>query len=127
MKINHDISLLEYNTFQIDEKADTVVEYDSVDELKGLIRDGIKEPVLHIGGGSNLLFLGSFTGTILKSRIKSIDVLEDNDESVLVRVGAGWVMDDFIAYSIEHGWYGQENLSLIPGQVGASAVQNIGA
>lgn len=125
------MNLKRYNTFGIDCEADEIKEYSSVDELLGIIRehnqDKPQQPVLHIGEGSNLLFLGDYHGLVLKSRIKTIEVLEENAEHVLVRVGAGWVMDDFIDYSLKHGWYGQENLSLIPGQVGASAVQNIGA
>ena len=84
-------------------------------------------PFLHIGGGSNLLFTKDYDGLILHSRIEGIEVTEEDEHSVSVRVGAGVVWDDFVAYCVEHGWYGTENLSLIPGEVGASAVQNIGA
>lgn len=130
MQIKHNISLLPYNTFGIDVLADTMVFYDSHDDLAGIVRTSIMDlpkPVLHIGEGSNLLFMKDFPGTILMCENKEITVLEHSEDKVLVRVGAGLKMDDFILYSISKGWYGLENLSNIPGQVGASAVQNIGA
>lgn len=91
------------------------------------MQGAVTTPFLHIGGGSNLLFTKDYDGLILHSRIEGIEVTEEDDRSVSVRVGAGVVWDDFVAYCVEHGWYGAENLSLIPGEVGASAVQNIGA
>ena len=121
-------SLLPYNTFGIDVSAARFLEYTSVEELKKLIVQGaVTTPFLHIGGGSNLLFTKDYDGLILHSRIEGIEVTEEDDRFVSVRVGAGVVWDDFVAYCVEHGWYGAENLSLIPGEVGASAVQNIGA
>ena len=121
-------SLLPYNTFGIDVSANRFIEYVSVEELKTLIEQGaVTTPFLHIGGGSNLLFTKDYEGVVLHSRIEGIEVAEEDERSVSVRVGAGVVWDDFVAYCVEHGWYGAENLSLIPGEVGASAVQNIGA
>ena len=121
-------SLLPYNTFGIDVSAARFLEYSSVEELKKLIVQGaVVTPFLHIGGGSNLLFTKDYDGLILHSRIEGIEVTEEDEYSVSIRVGAGVVWDDFVAYCVEHGWYGTENLSLIPGEVGASAVQNIGA
>ncbi len=116
------------NTFGLDVEAAVFLEYDSVEKLEELIAAGrITSPYLHIGGGSNLLFTGDYEGVILHSRIGGIEVTMEDKETVRVRVGAGVVWDDFVAYCVEHGWYGTENLSLIPGEVGASAVQNIGA
>lgn len=116
------------NTFGFDVKAATFVEYGSVEELKKLIDNGyVTSPFLHIGQGSNLLFVGDYKGTVLHSCIHGVEVTAENEVSVSVRVGAGVVWDDFVACCVEHGWYGAENLSLIPGEVGASAVQNIGA
>lgn len=121
-------SLLSHNTFGIDVYAKNFIEYTSVEELKKLIaQNAITTPFLHIGEGSNLLFTRDYEGLILHSRIKSIEVVEETDEFVTVRVGAGVNWDDFVAYCVEQNWYGVENLSLIPGEVGASAVQNIGA
>lgn len=116
------------NTFGLDVKAGRWLEYASVEELKALIAEGqISSPYLHVGSGSNLLFLGDFEGTVLHSAIKSIEMVNQDADKVWLRVGAGVIWDDFVAYCVEHGYYGAENLSLIPGEVGASAVQNIGA
>lgn len=121
-------SLLAHNTFGIDVKARCFLEYHSVDELRDLIAQGlITKPYLHIGGGSNLLFTKDYPGTILHSRIGGIEVLDENEEEVHVQVGAGVEWDAFVAECVRRGWYGAENLSLIPGEAGASAVQNIGA
>ena len=129
MKEYTDYSLLNHNTFGMDVKAKRYVEYDNEEELKAIIPT-LSGEVLHIGGGSNLLFKGDFDGTVLHSAIKGIEELSGTQLStseVLVRVGAGEVWDDFVAWAVDHGYGGVENLSLIPGEVGASAVQNIGA
>lgn len=116
------------NTFGLDVQADVFVEYNSVEELEKLIADGrIISPFLHVGRGSNLLFLKDYEGTVLHSLIGGVEVVAENDCSMSVRVGAGVVWDDFVAYCVDRGWYGAENLSLIPGETGAAAVQNIGA
>lgn len=116
------------NTFGLDVKAGRWLEYASVEELKALIAEGqISSPYLHVGSGSNLLFLGDFEGAVLHSAIRSIELVNQDAEKVWLRVGAGVIWDDFVAYCVERGYYGAENLSLIPGEVGASAVQNIGA
>lgn len=121
-------SLLSHNTFGIDVSAARFLEYASVEELQQQIaQDAVTTPFLHIGGGSNLLFTKDYDGLILHSCIEGIEVTEEDERTVSVRVGAGVVWDDFVAYCVAHGWYGAENLSLIPGEVGAGAVQNIGA
>ena len=126
MKDIANYSLLSHNTFGMDVKAKRFVEYDNEEELKALIPT-LSGEVLHMGGGSNLLFKGDFEGTVLHSAIKGIEVVDESAESALVRAGAGEVWDDFVAWAVERGYGGVENLSLIPGEVGASAVQNIGA
>lgn len=129
MKELYNCSLLPYNTFGMDVKASRFVEYASGEELRGLWnaeREAVAR-ALHIGGGSNLLFASDYEGLILHSAIKGYTVVKETEEEVEVRVGAGEVWDDFVAYTVANGWYGAENLSLIPGEVGASAVQNIGA
>lgn len=128
MKILRDYSLLPHNTFGMDVKASVFIEYASVKELKEVLNLYVKDNQwLHIGKGSNLLFIGDYSGIILHSAIKGYEVIHEDTKEVVVRVGAGEVWDDFVAMTVENEWYGAENLSLIPGEVGASAVQNIGA
>ena len=128
MKIFRDYSLLPHNTFGMDVKASVFIEYASVKELKEVLSLYVKDNQwLHIGKGSNLLFTGDFSGIILHSAIKGYEVIHEDTNEVVVRVGAGEVWDDFVAMTVENEWYGAENLSLIPGEVGASAVQHIGA
>ena len=118
------------NTFGMKVKARCFVEYDSVADLVDIEFEELARPVLHIGGGSNLLFTDDFKGTILHSKINFIEILDESSacpSPVLVSVGAGVVFDDFCAWAAKEGLWGVENLSYIPGEVGASAVQNIGA
>lgn len=122
-----DYSLLPFNTFGIEAKAANFFEFESEEELLELVAEGINSPLLVIGGGSNLLFLKDFDGTILHSRISGVEVVVESEENVFLRVGSGMKWDDLVKYTIEQGWQGLENLSAIPGEVGASAVQNIGA
>ena len=118
--------LTKMNTFGMKVKARCFIEYDSVSDLVDIEFEELARPVLHIGGGSNLLFTDDFKGTVLHSKIDFIEILEESS-SVLVSVGAGVVFDDFCAWAAKEGLWGVENLSHIPGEVGASAVQNIGA
>ena len=134
--------LTKMNTFGMKVKARCFMEYDSVADLVDIEFEELARPVLHIGGGSNLLFTDDFKGTVLHSKIDFIEILEDSNcdtserhcersvaisTPVLVSVGAGVVFDDFCAWAAKEGLWGVENLSYIPGEVGASAVQNIGA
>ena len=127
--ISHNYSLRERNTFGLEAKARQFIDYHSVEELVEILpalRDS-GEPILHIGGGSNLLFTRDFEGTILHSCIKFIEEVSRDDHEVVVRVGSGVKWDDFCAEMARRNYYGSENLSHIPGEVGASAIQNIGA
>lgn len=137
MKDLKDYSLLAHNTFGIDAKCSRFVEYASVEEAQQLVASLTEadQPLLILGGGSNLLLTGDYQGTVLHSAIMGIEVMEnssfENQEnekgSVFLKCGSGEVFDDVVAYAVEHGYHGAENLSIIPGEVGASAVQNIGA
>ena len=129
MKIEKHTSLLPYNTFGIDVKADFFIEYESASDLQDVLKSEIvrNNRTLHIGGGSNLLFMHDFKGVILHSAIHSIQKIREDTDSVYLEVGSSVNWDDFVGYCVENGWGGVENLSLIPGEVGASAVQNIGA
>ena len=116
------------NTFGMKVKARCFVEYDSVADLVDIEFEELARPVLHIGGGSNLLFTDDFKGTVLHSKINFIEILdEEPSDPVLVSVGAGVIFDDFCEWAAKENLWGVENLSYIPGEVGASAVQNIGA
>ena len=121
-------SLAQHNTFGIDAKCSRFIEYASVSEAKEAVKSlsDTDMPLLLIGGGSNLLLTKDFSGTVLHSAIKGISTTFI-DGGVLVRCGSGETWDDVVAHCVDHGWHGMENLSLIPGEVGASAVQNIGA
>ena len=119
--------LTKMNTFGMKVKARCFIEYDSVADLVDIEFEELARPVLHIGGGSNLLFTDDFKGTILHSKINFIEVINEGSDVALVSVGAGVVFDDFCDWAAKEGLWGVENLSHIPGEVGASAVQNIGA
>lgn len=129
MDIKEKVSLIGHNTFAISAMADWWVDYSSLDDLDRLARDEyfLQQPFLPIGAGSNLLFLGDFKGVILFSQFREIEILEETEDRVHLRVGSGVVWDDFVVWALKHGYFGIENLSWIPGTVGASAVQNIGA
>ena len=119
-------SLLHYNTFGIDQACEAFYEPATEEELIALLPELREKPLLVIGGGSNLLLTQDFKGNVLHPAIFGISAFEEDSE-VLLRCGAGENWDDVVAYAVNHGYYGMENLSLIPGEVGASAVQNIGA
>ena len=122
---NYDLGA--HNTFGMKVKAALYIEYDNVDELMSLDYKSLPQPIFHIGAGSNLLFTKDFPGTVLHSNIKYIKYVDMGLDEVLLTVGSGVVFDDFIANVAGNGLWGPENLSLIPGEVGAAAVQNIGA
>ena len=117
------ISLLPYNTFGIDVKAKRFIEYTSLDELRDVLKANKGEQILHIGQGSNLLFTKDFNGIILHSGMARARFLDDET----VEAQNGLRLDDLIAQLTDMGYSGMEKLSLIPGEVGASAVQNVGA
>lgn len=126
--IEKDISLLPFNTFHIDAKSSLFFEFSEEEELVQFIHEGnIKENHFVLGGGSNLLLAGNFEGLIVRPNIQGIRVISTHGDSVFVEAAAGVEWDDFVNYSVENNWGGLENLSLIPGTVGASPVQNIGA
>ena len=120
-------SLLSHNTFGIEATANQFVEFSSVDDIVGFLGEGYDGRSFVIGGGSNLLFVNDYNGTILHSAIMGMQVVEEDDNYLLLRVGSGVNWDALVAYTVEQGWGGLENLSAIPGEVGASAVQNVGA
>lgn len=128
MKDLHHYDLTPHNTFGIHAECFRFMEYGSEAELQAAARELrlAGEKPLILGGGSNLLLTGDYPGTVLHSAMRDLSV-ERTEDGFLVRVGSGMEWDALAAYCTSHGLYGTENLALIPGEVGASAVQNIGA
>lgn len=127
--LQHNISLKPFNTFGMDVKAAAFTEIRSEDELPSLLRiiNLYPGPVLYLGGGSNMLFTGDFDGLVAKISTRGIEIVDQDDEFVYVRGMAGESWDDFVQYCVQRNFGGLENLSLIPGNVGSSPIQNIGA
>ena len=119
-------SLKAYNTFGLAYQADFFASFKSEDELKKLLLEQ-KPPLMVLGGGSNILLTQNFKGTVLKNEIKGIEIVEETESYAVVKVGAGEIWHQFVLWSIENNLGGIENLSLIPGSVGAAPMQNIGA
>lgn len=128
LQIQENISLKPYNSFGIDVKASYFAEIFSEADLARLFKNEIvkSQKLLVIGGGSNVLFTQDYKGLVVKISIKGIES-KTIDDKVLVTAGAGEVWNDFVNYCVRHHFAGVENLSLIPGTVGASPIQNIGA
>jgi UDP-N-acetylmuramate dehydrogenase len=127
--ILHNYSLKNHNTFGIAVKVKYFSSFDSVFELKEILKTNLhkKEKFFILGSGSNILLTQDFNGFILHNKIEGISILEDNENDILVEVGGGVVWHDFVMWSVSQELSGIENLALIPGTVGASPVQNIGA
>lgn len=122
-------SLKNYNSFRVNHKANFFLKIENNKSLINFLSDKKfkNEKKLIIGGGSNILFTKDYEGVILYSCIKGIHILEENDNHIKVKVGSGENWDDFVKFCVNKNWYGIENLSLIPGSVGAVPIQNIGA
>lgn len=126
MQFLENVSLAPHNSFGLDVKARYYTKISSVDELSNLDSNS---PMLTLvlGGGSNILFTADFDGLVLHNMLLGKEVLREDDEHVFVRTGAGENWHGFVEYCITKGFAGVENLALIPGQIGASPIQNIGA
>jgi UDP-N-acetylmuramate dehydrogenase len=129
MLICKNVSLKSYNTFGLDCFSDTMIHVRTEKEAGALFRDELywKKPLLIIGGGSNILFVNDYHGTILYSKFRGIRIENKKAGEVIISAGAGVVWDNLVAWCVEKGFGGLENLSNIPGMVGAAPVQNIGA
>ncbi len=129
MTIEKNISLLEYNTFHIEATASQFASFETEEELVGLLNNtSIDKNNVHIlGGGSNILCTKNIEGTILKNNIKHITILEETSTHIKVSFGAGELWHDCVCWAVENNYGGIENLSLIPGTIGAAPIQNIGA
>ena len=130
MIIQENFALKKYNTFGIDAVSKYFANFDSVEALKELLTSHLQPSSSHLlilGGGSNILFTKNFDGLVLKNEIGGIEKIKEDDAFVYVKVGAGVVWHQLVLFCIQNNWAGIENLSLIPGNVGASPMQNIGA
>ncbi|RYU95164.1 UDP-N-acetylmuramate dehydrogenase [Emticicia agri] len=129
MTIQTNVSLKPYNTFGIDATAKYFVEVSSIEQLQAILQNpefqGIERLIL--GGGSNLLLTKDFDGVVIKIAVKGIEKLKEDDQHIWLKVGAGEVWHDLVLYCVNRNYAGIENLSLIPGTVGAAPMQNIGA
>lgn len=127
MQIHENFPLKLYNTFGIDAKARFFNAFSFVEELEENLMIYSQYPIFILGGGSNILFTKDYDGCVLKNEIKGIEIQHEDEEHVYVKIGAGENWHQFVLYCIDHHWAGVENLSLIPGNVGAAPIQNIGA
>ncbi|HEX4851325.1 MAG TPA: UDP-N-acetylmuramate dehydrogenase, partial [Puia sp.] len=127
MQIQENFSLKQFNTFGIDVSASHFAMFSDQEELVALIEMAKKKELFILGGGSNILFTKDFNGWVIKNNIKGIQLLKEDNHYVYVKAGAGENWHWFVQYCIQKDWAGLENLSLIPGNVGASPMQNIGA
>jgi UDP-N-acetylmuramate dehydrogenase len=129
LNIQSHVSLKPYNTFGIDANARYWVEISQEEDLQTLLQlsEFIETPKLILGGGSNVLLCHDFEGLVVKITIPSIEVIREDDSHLYITAGAGVNWHEFVMYCVEHGYAGIENLSLIPGTVGAAPMQNIGA
>lgn len=122
-------SLKKLNTFGIEANARYFFEFETAEEIIDFLskNDVINIQYLLLGGGSNLLFTEDFNGLVIHPKVKGIQIIEEDEDSVIVQVGANEDWDEFVAWTVEKNFSGIENLSLIPGVVGAAPIQNIGA
>lgn len=127
VRIDDNKDLTNLNTFGMKVSCRCFLEYDTMEDLFRIDFDSLPKPVIHIGGGSNLLFTGDFPGTVVHSCLRFLRTVGDDGDDILVEAGAGVSFDEFVDWACSMGYWGAENLSLIPGEVGAAAVQNIGA
>ncbi|MBI4931681.1 MAG: UDP-N-acetylmuramate dehydrogenase [Bacteroidetes bacterium] len=133
MNLQENISLKKFNTFGIDVSAKYFLEANSASDIQNFLDDKSSPLIkgarglLVLGGGSNILFTKNFDGTVLKNNLKGIELLKEDSESYFVKAGGGEVWHEFVLHCIKNNYAGVENLSLIPGSVGAAPIQNIGA
>ncbi|MFO8129386.1 MAG: UDP-N-acetylmuramate dehydrogenase [Bacteroidales bacterium] len=129
MKPRENVPLKELNTFGVDARARYLLDIDTCENLAGCLEGYYSGnlPLLILGGGSNILFTGDYHGWIVLVNTKGIGILKEDSSHVWVRAEAGEVWDDLVEYALARGYGGLENLICIPGKVGASPIQNIGA
>ena len=128
-QIEKNKSLKEFNTFGIDAHARYFINITTPEALQELLQTDIfkNEKHLILGGGSNVLFLNDFEGLIIKVSLKGMEIVDQDDETISLKVAAGEIWHDVVMHCVQNNWGGIENLSLIPGTMGAAPIQNIGA
>jgi len=127
MQVQQNYSLKEYNSFGIDALAKYFSAFQTAEQLKEIIENKKAESKMILGGGSNILFTKNYDGLVLKNEIDGINIVDEDDQFVFITAGAGVKWHSFVMYCVNQNLGGVENLSLIPGNVGASPMQNIGA
>ena len=129
MNIQQNINLKPYNTLALPAVAEHFVAVQSIEQLRQALASAKNQgwPVTLLGGGSNVVVAGNIPGLVVRVAITGIEKIAESDQCVQIKVGAGEDWHNFVEHSLQSGWYGLENLSLIPGTVGAAPVQNIGA
>src|ERR1700750_1400413 len=125
MSVQKNVSLLPYNSFHLDVNAAEFVSVKTVEELRDQLNS--QEPQLILGGGSNIVLTRRVDGMVLQIAMRGIEEVKEDNSYIYVRAGAGEPWHSFVEYTMERNWGGLENLSLIPGNVGAAPIQNIGA
>ena len=125
--IHSSVNLKSLNSFGVEVVTNQFGTFKNIEELRALLKEKGDSELLILGGGSNLLFTKNFNGLVIKNEIKGIEIVQEDDNRILVKAGAGENWHEFVLKCIENNWGGIENLSLIPGNVGASPMQNIGA
>jgi UDP-N-acetylmuramate dehydrogenase len=125
----YNVSLRSFNTFGLDVTAKMLSRIGAMNDLQAVISENLKknEPLLILGGGSNMLFTRNVDGLVLKNELSGIAVTHEDAETITICAGAGVRWHGLVMHCVGHGWGGLENLSLIPGNVGAAPMQNIGA
>lgn len=128
MKIFENQQLIEFNTFKVPALCDRLIQVESEEEIPQLFQTGFFDaPYLVLGGGSNMLFVEDFHGSVIQMRTRGISVVEESEDAVCLEVAAGETWEDFVDFCVKNHYYGVENLVGIPGLVGSCPVQNIGA
>ena len=126
MEIHRNSSLKKFNTFNVDELAQLIIEIDNISDLPNILSNK-KDEILVLGGGSNILFTKPYNGLIINLKNKGKKIIQEDENTVLVEVSAGENWHEFVLWAIKNNFGGLENLSLIPGNLGAAPIQNIGA
>lgn len=129
IKVLENYPLQKHNTFHVNVKSRYFFGFSKIKELQEFFRDDKYKKLSRfiIGGGSNVLFCNDYPGVVIKAESKEIDLIHETEDTVFIKAAAGVDWDNFVSYCVEHSYFGAENLSFIPGTVGAAPVQNIGA